>query len=268
MQNVDPKERPKLYALIAAAVIAFGFVVKPMYDLIVPPARPGAEPPEPPRVRGGGVATAPGPATPAAGAATPSASGNNFIPDKFPPHFVRDPFAPVPDDVLAEAARYTVLRSTIAPSPDPSINKPSSIFAGGIGALPRQINESAQAMIQHKTDVDAIGDEISHIGSAPTVVVMPTPEPPPYTVSGVLIGEPGGRDVAILHRTDGADERRFVVVGDQLENGFKVTAIESDGVRIKNPGSGNSDVFLTRQPGQRESTVTLPLGGTEPPKAK
>jgi len=62
-------------------------------------------------------------------------------------------------------------------------------------------------------------------------VVIPPPQPPSLSVSGVLVAAPGsgGKSVALLA---GAGERRYVSVGDPIGNGFVIAAIGMDGIVV------------------------------------
>jgi hypothetical protein len=69
----------------------------------------------------------------------------------------------------------------------------------------------------------------------PLVVELPAPA---WSISGIVLAERDsdgikrGRDVAILRDTAGS--RRFVTVGDPVDNGYHVSAVLSDGVEIRN----------------------------------
>jgi hypothetical protein len=53
-------------------------------------------------------------------------------------------------------------------------------------------------------------------------------------VTGVVLGERGGRDVAILRGGGaGQEERRFVTVGEDVGSGFYVASIHANGITLR-----------------------------------
>jgi hypothetical protein len=77
---------------------------------------------------------------------------------------------------------------------------------------------------------------------------MPVEVPPPdLTVTGVVLGDLSTgvtRNVAILRgKGQGEEDRRFVSVGDPVGNGFRVAAVNADGVDLED-SAGNRRVTL------------------------
>ncbi len=238
MKQGNTKETPKwaLPALFVGLVLVFGYIAKTTMDSLNP-ARPVGGTGVP-----GGVVKTPQVAGVGAGSPAPGAS-----PTTVPPgHYVvggrnimakgKDPFTVVPDSRLAGVGLHPF------PAPVP-LTRPAA-RSTGVGSLGNTTFERLRNGIETRKgqnrDIDEMYRDMQGGGGAsanpgPSLKILPPP-PPPYTVAGVLIGEAGARDVAILKR-DGGTDRKFVVVGDPLEGGFTVTAIESGGVRVKHPGS-------------------------------
>jgi hypothetical protein len=276
MQQLSPKDRPKLIGLIIGVVLVLGFGVKTTMDTMAtvsggtPRPAPSSSP-----VAAGAVATTAATTT----AAAPEANTGTYIIKRgYTDNRGRDPFSRVSD---SEFAKYSVKIPSLAPPPPPA-----PIVTGNTGVLGRNtfkaFREGINNLNARQKDLSSIDRELSGVGASvpvppPVVKVLPPP-PPPYTVVGVLIGEPGGRDVAILSRTTGSD-KKFVVAGDDLEGGYKVTAIESGGVRVTHPGrrattstvpganpvpvAGGTEYYLPKQTTVVPATsMTIPLGDT------
>jgi hypothetical protein len=274
MQNVDPKDRPKLYALIGAAVVVFGIVIFVTMQSIasVSPQHPASTPAPPPVASAAGATgatatpAAPGAPVVAGAAPPPGTTPTTFIVDG-PLKQGRDPFAPVPDDRLArEAVRVIEIFPQKKPTPGQTAAK--NTLVSSLPMIGPVINKGIRDLQTQRSELGSISDDIDKVSKTPSVEVLPL-APPPYVVSGVLIGEPGGRDVAILRSVPGGD-RRFVVVGEKLDGGFMVTSISSDGVKVRptTPGSTGSETSLSRQTDTGSAPVTLPIGGAMNPTAK
>ena len=203
------------------------------------------------------------PATPGAIAASPPPTTGAYILDGrmggATPNG-RDPFTPVSDEILAKASvRPKNFIPTPAPSPTPAGVPRLPIVQGGIA---KSFRDGMNALNQRDKALDEIGlIDKAPVIPPPTVRVLPPP-PPPYTVSGVLIGEPGGRDVAILRHDGTENEKRFVVVGDSLEGGYTVSAIESGGVIVKHPGRRPSTTVIPGAPPAMANGVEYKLKQT------
>lgn len=275
MQQLNPKDRPKLIGLIIGVVLVLGFGVKTTMDTMA-------------MVSGGTPRPAPS-ATPGAAGVTATAAPAAAAPEAAPGAFIikrgytdsrgRDPFSRVAD---SEFAKYSVKISSLAPPPPP----PAPVVTGNTGVFGRntfkEFRKGIENLNERNKTLNDINQELNGVGAntpvpPPVVKVLPPP-PPPYTVIGVLIGEPGGRDVAILSRS-GSSDRKFVVAGDDLEGGYKVTAIESGGVRVTHPGrrattstvpganpipvGGGTEYYLPKQTTVVPATsMTIPLGDT------
>ncbi len=278
MQQISPKDRPKLIALVVGVLLVVGFGIKSTMDTLASVNAPSAAPP--PAAAGGGVQPIAAPAAAAAAAAPPTEPF--VLRNTYPADRSRDPFTPVPD---SEFAKYSIkVADFVKPPPPPQI------VIGNTGPLGKRtfgdFRDRINAMNRQK-NLDGILDEVKNVAAAtvippPVVKVLPPP-PPPYAVVGVLIGEPGGRDVAILRRTAGGD-KKFVVAGDALEGGYTVTGIDSGGVRVTHPGQrsrtepipgapsiplgGTTEYYLPKQTTVVPATsVTLPLEGAANPGA-
>jgi hypothetical protein len=77
------------------------------------------------------------------------------------------------------------------------------------------------------------------VPAAKITVFKPEPPPPPsFVVTGIVMGDSGqgdNRHVAILRgpAVGGSEDRRFVVGGEEVGNGFIVSAVYSYGVELK-----------------------------------
>lgn len=281
MQQISPKDRPKLIALGVGVVAVFGFAIKTTMDSLNSVA--GAPSPAAGVTTAGATAppTTAGvvPAAPAPDATTPEANSETYVlKSNYPDNRGRDPFTPVSD---SEFAKHSVKITTFATPPPPP-----QITTGGTGALSggtmRMLRNGLKGFENRKKTLDQLDQEMGRVGNTPpvprpVVKVLPPP-PPPYTVIGVLIGEPGGRDVAILTRNATTD-KKFVVAGDALEGGYTVTAIDSGGVRVTHPGrrpmttdaepipvGGSTEYYLPKQTTVVPATsMTLPLGASPNP---
>ncbi|MBC7807763.1 MAG: hypothetical protein H7145_16645 [Akkermansiaceae bacterium] len=277
MQQINPKDRPKLIALIVAVVLVVGFGVKTTTDTLstvsgttlVPVATPTAA---------AAAAVAPDSAV---ATTTPEVPSNTFVlRNTYYDKRGRDPFTPVAD---SEFAKYSVKISGLVVPPPPPPSAP--IVTGNTNVFGRntfkEFRQGLDSLNARNNNLSQLNKEMSGVGAspvlpAPTFKILPPP-PPPYTVVGVLIGEAGGRDVAILSRNAGTD-KKFVVTGDALEGGYTVTAIESGGVRVMHPGrrsttaaipnaapvpvGGSTEYYLPKQTTVVPATsVTLPLEG-------
>ncbi|MBC8140850.1 MAG: hypothetical protein H7Y38_05355 [Armatimonadetes bacterium] len=253
MAKPSPKDI-QLYVLIGLVVIAVGVVGKPLLFPDKPPTpapgaatvpAPGATPAVAGVVVGPDKTPAPGavPGAPGSGDAYVVGGRNRFAAQG------RDPFTPVPDELIAG---QSVRIPKIEPAPSPSSTLPTRLGGNAIRNL-----QNGFAGLNRNATLDK---ELRDIEGAPIPIKPPEvrvlpPTPPPYTVAGVLIGEFGGRDVAILKRDGAEGDKKFVVVGDSLEGGFTVTAIESNGVVVKHPGR---PTVTTEIPG----AAPIPIGDT------
>jgi|GEM_PF-1188289 hypothetical protein len=237
MKPIDKKDMPKLVALIIVAVGVFGFVLKGLMF-------PGDAVSSPPPAAG----ASPAAGTPAAGQATAGSAESAPLSDAYDPTAVpfvssgRDPFVPNGQaaSTLAVAAPTPTPAPSVTPLPGP-VAKPTKEKLGGILA-----------------QLQGNNGPISDVPPAPSggsveAITPPDPPAPDFQVTGVVLGEGGTRSVAILRGAD--SERRFVMVGDPVGNGFVVSAINANGIEIRDSNRTT------------ERVVTINLGNTESSRA-
>jgi hypothetical protein len=242
MKPVDKKDLPKLIALIVLAAGVFGFFVMQM----------AAPPP----------AASKAPATAAAGASPEKAAADNTATtakvgeaeeagvgtaSAYDPTRVvfspagRDPFMP---NGAAAVAMASTGRVAV---------KPSAPITGGVsGSFPRLPGVIDRIMASRPV-TPAPAPPVTPVPQPAGPVEIPAPAAPEFDVTGVVLGEGGSRSVAILRGAD--DERRFVMVGDDIGLGFVVTAIHANGIDVRDPN------------GLTPRIVTIKLGNTESSRA-
>ncbi|MBC8137726.1 MAG: hypothetical protein H8F28_17740 [Fibrella sp.] len=245
MQQISPKDRPKLIALVVGVVLVVGFGIKTTMDTLASVSGGGGapKPAATPAVAG----VRPDAATTPADTKTETASDTFVLTNADTGNRGRDPFTPVPDSEFAK--RSVKVIGLVPPPPPPA---PAPMAGGTTNVFGRNtiktFRQGLAGLDEREKALAALTSEMKEVNKAPVrpepVVKVLPPPPPPYAVVGVLIGEPGGRDVAILSRNASTD-KKFVVAGDALEGGFTVTAIESGGVRVMHPG-------------RRPTTTTIP----------
>jgi hypothetical protein len=221
MQQVDPKEMPKLYALIGLAVLLFGWV---LYSNL-----------------GGGGSTS-----------AKSKNANSKTADKTSASANEKPGTQVASNEAVAGALPFDPALVSYPSAGADPFRPA---VGGVVIPPRKIPSPAPVRPQQLPNIGNFAKPSAPVKSLPKslddllnqskgkvkpVVVTPNPD---VLVTGVVLGNPEGanpRDVAIL-RKQGSDERLFVTIGDSVGNGFRVTAISAEGVELQ---AGNRRVTL------------------------
>lgn len=138
MQELNPKDRPKLIALGVAAVLVVGFGIKTTMDTMASVsggARPAATPTPAVAPVAGATATGASPTTAPSPGAYVLGSGYGSTSG-------RDPFTPVSD---AEFAKYGVKVPELIPAPVPS---PTPII-GGTGIANRGVFKALAQGIQN-----------------------------------------------------------------------------------------------------------------------
>ncbi|GAB4458780.1 MAG: hypothetical protein OHK0029_20440 [Armatimonadaceae bacterium] len=200
-KQIDPKEKPKLFALIGLAVCVFGYLIYSSMGALAPPAPP--KPEEPKKEAAAGVAAA-------NAGRTNGAEGQPVVFDPSlvgPPTGGKDPFQPVAGAVPTPAAPPRVAP---VPAPRPVIRATPIPMA--------QLLETANRR-----------------AIPPKPVEMGPPPAPALVVTGVVLGDQrlkNPRNVAILRRP-GSEERLFVSVGDSVENGYRVVEVNAGGVELE-----------------------------------
>jgi len=217
MKSIDKKDLPKLYVLIGLAVCILGYAIFQFTSGGGNTARAAATKPVAPKAGGAaGAPTAAGAAAPGAAIAPGSLPGFD-VALVGPPTGGRDPFMPEGPAQTAQPA----------PPPHPV----------AVAARPplTPLNKLLQL------------DKPSAPKPAPASSPMPVDVPPPdLTVTGVVLGDLSTgvtRNVAILRGKGGEEDRRFVSVGDPVGNGFRVAAVNADGVDLED-SAGNRRVTL------------------------
>jgi len=243
MKPVDKKDLPKLIALIVLAAGVFGFFVMQM--AAPPPAASKA-----PTTAASG-ATSPGKAAADNTATTAKAGEANeegveaasaYDPTRvvFSPAG-RDPFMP---NGAAAVAMASTGRVAV---------KPSAPITGGVsGSFPR-LPGVIDRIVNPRPVPPVPAPPVTPVPQPAGPVEIPAPAAPEFDVTGVVLGEGGSRSVAILRGAD--DERRFVMVGDDIGLGFVVTAIHANGIDVRDPN------------GLTPRIVTIKLGNTESSRA-
>jgi hypothetical protein len=264
MKKIDPKDKPKLVALVVVAVCVFGYAVMQFTagapttnaasggDAAAAKSASGADTPATTAAAAGGNNAAnPASAGGAAGTAVSTfdvadiailtAGKDPFVPNG--PAAPHDPAAAAP----APAAPTVAVAAATVAAP-----RPPAADLSGLMSLP-----TPEAFRRRRRDGGVppafAGAAAALPAATPAAAVAPAvvapPPVPDYTVTGVVRDESpdfcGGK-VAILRGGPGGEERRFVRCGDSVGNGFKVVAVRKDGVDIES--------------GDRRR-VTLTLGG-------
>ncbi|MBC8102755.1 MAG: hypothetical protein H7Z41_09230 [Cytophagales bacterium] len=235
MKPIKKEELPKLIVLIVLAVGVLGFAL--VQFLAAPGGTPTA------------AATTGTPDTPGAVSASgsPVASATDKVPGApgsldalgalatdpeldflriGPPLGGKDPFTP--NGRAAPVAPQSAAPARPAPvAPLPSVvsneNKRSN--------LQKLLGLTGSA--QGAPGLQSLGGDVKPL--IPAAVELPAPD---WAVSGIVLAERDsdgikrGQDVAILHDSTGS--RRFVTVGDPVDNGYHVSAVRSSGVEIRN----------------------------------
>lgn len=238
MKPVDKKDLPKLYVLIALAVIIFGFFIYSMtFGSEAPPASAAGNKKKPAKTSAPGAAVASN-GSAGAGATEAAASGTPavFDPRMYgPPQGGRDPFQPV--GMVAAAPQL----------PPPPVSAPVQRVA--------PIYVPPAAPIQRLRPSGSLGDLLGNAGKAQDASAKPVemgpPPAPTLAVTGVVLGDPTSgnpRNVAILRANNGED-RRFVSVGDYVGNGYTVVAVHADGVEIQDKAGNRRVTIKLGQPG-------------------
>ena len=161
MQDVTPKDRPKLYVLIAAVVVVLIYAGKTTYDGIVA-VSPGATPPAPPA--GAPAVAGVAPVTPGA-TASPVPTGTYVLDGRLNATGGRDPFTPVSDAILAAAS---VRVKSLVPIPTPSATPGTVPKLPLVGGLATDLRKGLEALDRRNKALE----EINMIDKAP-------PIPPP-----------------------------------------------------------------------------------------
>jgi hypothetical protein len=226
MKPSNNKEQQKILLVVALAVAMVAVVGYNLFGTQGSAAPAAPAPSGSPSPGAAAAATASSSATPG-GPASPGAPTKASIIDFSTIPMVtsgRDPF--VPNGPAA---------ATNQPAPTPS--RPPSIY---IPQVPQkgEIGKGLAGAMRLGNPGGAADDAGGGSGfpSAPKQepVRLPDPVPPAYVVTGVVLGDKGGRDVAILRGgASGQDERKFVTVGEDVGNGFYVAAIQANGIVLK-----------------------------------
>jgi hypothetical protein len=223
MKPLNKEDMPKLIVLIVLAVGIFGFALVQFISSSSPsvaatPAAPGSTP-----GAGTTVTSAAGPGS--AAQDVPVEPELDFL-HIGPPMGGKDPFIPngsASVDPTATVAAATVVRAL--PPVALSSSKPVDF-----GKILADIRPDGPTMTERE-EKPAVDSK----PMAPVVVELPAPA---WNVSGIVLAERDsdgikrGRDVAILRDTTG--NRRFVTVGDPVDNGYRVSAVQPGGVEIRN----------------------------------
>ncbi len=234
MKQVDKKDMPKLIALI---IFALGLFVFAGIQILAPQSAPAA----PVVAENGKPGEAATPSTPlAAPTITPAAT-----------------VADLANVTLMETGPDPFLPSGPAAPVDPNAVAPlAPIVPIGVSAPVRNANNLERLLgLKNKTGrpdgFAGVMDSINNgpggaAGVAVTPFVLPTAPPPAYVLTGVVTSEGAGRysrnSVAILRGGAGETaERRFVKIGDEIGNGYRVVAIFASGIDIK---SGSRTITL------------------------
>jgi len=139
----------------------------------------------------------------------------------------RDPFVPAGASTQAPT-----------PTPPPIAVKPvpQVPYTGNRGLRPDgEMRRSMEGILGISNGAGEEGGAGSASSGTVAPVPLPPPAPPEYVVTGVVLGDKGGRDVAILRGSGsvGQEDRKFVTVGEDVGNGFYVAAIRADGILLK-----------------------------------
>ena len=215
MKPIDKKDMPKLIALIAVAVIAFG------YGIFTFMSGTGAQTPPP----------APAAKTDKDGAnGAPkgdevAADDGLWHPDNLPvslPTGARDPFMP-------EGA--TAPKATPSPVPPATPAPESTPLPRPVGPQMSPSNWPAPILKIGK------GPRIKAVSIKPTPMPTPVPAPvPELKLSGVIVSDEAARSVVIV--ADETKGNRFLSIGDAAGNGWRVSAIKQREIEITDPKTG------------------------------
>ncbi|MES2461949.1 MAG: hypothetical protein V4671_15300 [Armatimonadota bacterium] len=227
MKPLNKEDMPKLIVLIVLAVGIFGFA---LFQFVASSSPSVAAVPAAPAAASGTASTGTLVAS-AAGSGTVSASPDGAVEPELdflhvgPPTGGKDPFIP-----NGSAAEKPVTVAVVpAARPLPSVVATDSKRSNVISIM--QPFGSNQPTFQEREPKAASKEK--------PVETMPIELPAPaWSISGIVLAERDsdgikrGRDVAILR--DSAGNRRFVTVGDPVDNGYHVSAVLSGGVEIRN----------------------------------
>lgn len=249
MKPTSNKETPKIIALAALAVAAVGvgvvqFVLPQGAGANANAASPKASPsPEAGASSGNGAASAASATSGADPAAVAAASGPIPMSQIQLQANGRDPFMPS-GPAAAEPVSARPLPPASPPPYIPRVPQNGEIGKGLRAGASRDIGDIVLGPRKGASEA-----------SSKPVIVLPPPPPPAYTVTGVVLGDRGGRDVAILRGSGGTgagqEERRFVTVGEDVGNGFYVASIHANGI------------ILRSRTNTSQVPVSLDLGKTE-----
>lgn len=251
MKPIEQKDKPKLYALVALTVCFLGYAAFTATSGAgsTPPVASSAAKPAPsispaPGKAPGIIAAVPGnPNDPNA----PPIDVADMITKMGPPAGGRDPFYPVgPAAKNGNAPAPNTPPSRVVTTPAPTPAPP----------LPRKGLDTLLGMdkMQKPSMPGFAVNEVPRPLETPKPVVLAPPPPPDFVVTGVVLsGDDEDKSVAILHGKDtkGGDERRFVVAGDYVGNGFSVASVHADGVDLRDKAGSR---HVTLKIGQKETT--------------
>jgi hypothetical protein len=235
MKPIKKEDLPKLIVLIVLSVGIFGFGVMQFMSLSAPAppaasASTGADGAGSTPTTGTVVASAAGvvPGQDASGLATPADPELDYL-HIGPPMGGKDPF--IPNGGAAP----------IAKSPDPApVSAPAPTEAALPAPVPGGKNSNLAKLLglkdmrQNSVNLEDL-DGGKAAPAVPVIVELPAPA---WGVAGIVLAERDsdgikrGRDVAILR--DGTGNRRFVTVGDPVDNGYHVSAVRPGVVEIRN----------------------------------
>jgi len=233
MKQIDKKDMPKLIALIALALGLFGFAA---FQFLLPQAAPAAPAVAAKTDKAPIVSPVVGPA-PGAAATIADLATVTLMETGRDPFLPSGPAAPKDPFALAPVAPAPVLPIAGSAAVNKANNLERLIGLANKGARPGGL---ADVMNQMNNGPGGAA------GSAVAPFVLPAAPPPAYTLTGVVTSEGAGRfsrqSVAILRGGAGEmSERRFVKIGDEIGNGYRVTAIFAGGIDIK---SGSRTITL------------------------
>lgn len=228
MKPIKKEDMPKLILLIVFAVGMFGFALtqfmsNPASSVAATPPTPGTVPAK------GSVGGTP---TTTALVPAPEVSADpelDFL-HIGPPAGGKDPFSPNgPAAPVAAMPAPVVVAPVVRPLPPVAVNTDKGNGLDRLLGI-RSIRPNGIDM-----GMDGSQPGMPNPGPGPAVVELPAPA---WTASGIVLAERDtdgikrGRDVAILR--DAAGNRRFVTVGDPVDNGYHVSAVRPGGVEIRN----------------------------------
>lgn len=241
MKPINKEDMPKLIVLIVLAVGIFGFALVQFISSSSPSVAATPAKAE----KGTVVATAAGSDQAAAASELPASPELDFL-HVGPPTGGKDPFIPNGSAALPPAGSADPVKVTKT-NPLPNIPSPSDTTPSG---YPAPLPSGGKSTVQ----VQELTEGPKPVNPAP--VELPAPS---WQVAGIVLAEHDtdgikrGRDVAILR--DGAGSRRFVTVGDPVNNGYVVSAVLPGGVEIRNKkrttliNLDSSSLNLSERPG-------------------